>query len=134
MVGADGDLAKVRNSSKAVQDILKVLHTPLGSNPLFPQIGSNITISNIGDNINQQFAETRVAASVTQSIQLLQSIQRNQELIQEVTPEEKIVDIAQVTATRDSQDPRQFDIKIVVVTEAQSTVELPSFSLSTTIG
>ena len=133
-IGSDGDLKKVRNSSKVVQDILKILHTPIGSNPFFPSIGNALTFSNIGQNINKQFAETKVASSVTQSIQLLQSMQKSQVISgQQVTPEETILGISQVTAEQDPLDPRQFNITVVVQTQAVDDLQLPTFSLSTTI-
>lgn len=134
-LGTDGDLAKVRNTSKLVQDVLKVIHTPIGGNPFYPTIGTNLTAENIGENISQQFAETKVAASVTQAIQIVQNIQRRQELVQIVTPEEKVVKIANLEVGQNSQEPRQYDIRLSVLTESLNTsvVDLPGFSISTTI-
>lgn len=132
-INANGDLAIVENTSKLVQDSLKILHTPIGSNPFFPSLGSPITTLNVGQNLNQQFAESRIEASITKTLETLQSIQRRQELIQTITPEERIISIAEVSAERDSQDPRQFNISVTVLSGATDTVLLPSFSLSTTI-
>lgn len=133
-VGSDGDLSKTRNTSKIVQDILKVLHTPVGSNPYFPSLGNTLTSTNIGQNINKQFAETKVASVITQSIQTLQAMQRNQTASgQTVTPEETIVAIQQVTAEQDPTEPRQYNITVIVQTQAIDALQLPSFSLSTTI-
>lgn len=133
-VGSDGDLSKTRNTSKIVQDILKVLHTPVGSNPYFPSLGNTLTSANIGQNINKQFAETKVASVITQSIQTLQAMQRNQTASgQTVTPEETIVAIQQVTAEQDPTEPRQYNITVIVQTQAIDALQLPSFSLSTTI-
>lgn len=134
-VGGDGDLNKVRNSRKVVQDVLKVLHTPLGSNPFFPRLGNALTTLNIGENLNTQFMESRVETSVTQSIQILQSLQRQQELIQTVTAEERIANLSNLEATRDEQEPRQFNINIAVLTGAGTAVQIEPFqlSLSTTI-
>jgi hypothetical protein len=134
-VGSDGDLTKVRNTSKLVQDVLKVVHTPIGGNPFFPNLGTALTSENIGQNVSQNFAETKVAASVSQAIQLIQNIQRRQQLVQIVTPEEKVVKIANLEVGQNSQDPRQYDIKISVLTESLNTevVDLPGFSMSTTI-
>lgn len=133
-IGPDGDLRQFRNSSKLVQDVLKILHTPLGSNPFFPQIGNAITTQNTGEVVNRQFMETRATAAVVQALQMLQAMQKRQELTQIVTPEEKVVGIAEVKVEQDPTDPRQYNIKISVITGAQSVVELPSFSLSTIAG
>jgi len=131
-VGSDGEISQIRNTSKVVQDVLKVIHMPVGSNPLFPRLGSTITTDNIGQISNQQFMETRAAASLTQSIQTIQTIQRNQALTQSLTPEEIITDILQLDVQLD-QDPRQVNISIVIQTEAMSAITIPSFTLSTNI-
>jgi phage baseplate assembly protein W len=133
-IGSDGDLQKVRGTSKLAQDVLKVIHTPTGSNPYFPRIGSDITELNIGETLNADFAESRVELSVKKSIEQIQLIQNRQQLEQAVTQEEKIEKIAEVIAERDNQDPRQFNIKVSVITGALSAIVLPSFSLSTIIG
>jgi len=133
-IGSDGDLRQFRNSSKLVQDILKILHTPVGGNPFFPQIGNTMTAENIGEVVNRQFMETRATAAITQALQMFQAIQKRQELTQVVTPEEKIEGIAEVSVKQDPTDPRQYNIKISVITGAQSVIELPSFSLSTIAG
>ncbi len=135
-VAGDGDLNKVRNTPKVIQDVLKVLHTPVGSNPYFPRLGNFLTTLNIGENLNSQFVESRVESSVTQSIEILQSLQRQQELIQTVTAEEKIANLSRLEATRNDQDPRQYDIDIAVLTGAGTSIDIEPFqlSLSTTIG
>jgi nitrogen regulatory protein PII-like uncharacterized protein len=134
VIGSDGDLAKVRGTTKVVQDVLKVVHTPVGGNPFYPQIGTTITEDNIGQNISQEFAETKVAASISTSIKIIQDIQRRQELVQTVTPEEKVVGIAELVVGQNENDPRQYDIKLSVTTESINTsvVSMPGFALSTT--
>jgi len=131
-VGPDGEMSQIRNTSKVVQDVLKVIHMPVGSNPFFPRLGSTITTDNIGQISNQQFMQTRAAASLTQSIQTIQTIQRNQALTQSLTPEEIITNILQLDVQLD-KDPRQIDISIIIQTEALTTVTIPSFTLSTNI-
>ena len=132
-IGSDGDLKKVRDTPKAIQDVLKILHSPVGSNPFFPQIGNSLTIQNIGENINREFAETKATASIQKSLQLLQAIQARQETLQVVTAGEKIIGIIDISAEQDPTEPRQFNIKVTVITGDQTIVDLPSFSLKTTI-
>jgi phage baseplate assembly protein W len=133
-IGSDGDLAKVQNTSKLVQDVLKILHTPLGANPYFPNLGSPITTLDIGMNMNQQFLESRVENSLRSVIQTMQNIQRKQALIQVVSPSEVIQQIVEIRAAQDQDEPRQFNIFIQVLSGDTTTVRLPSFSLSTSIG
>lgn len=132
-IGQNGDLARAENTTKLVQDVLKILHTPLGSNPYFPSLGSSITSLNVGQNLNQQFLESRVETSIQNIIQTLQSIQQRQQLTQVVTASETILDIAELVAEQDSQDPRQFNIRLKVIAGDVQEVLLPSFSLSTQI-
>ena len=80
-----------------------------------------------------KFAETKATASIISSIQLMQSIQRNQQIFQVVTPGEQIIGISQVDVEQDPQDPRQYNIRITVITGAQTVLQLESFSISTTL-
>ena len=132
-VGADGDIRKVRQGSKLTQDVLKVLHTPLGSDPFFPTKGSTLTEAEIGKLVNRQFVEDRAEASILASLQAIQAIQEVQKRVQEVTPEETLVDIQEVNVEQDELDPRQYNISITVLTGAFSTIELPDFQISTQI-
>ena len=131
-VGSDGDLKQVRDTTKAAQDVLKILHTPVGSDPFFTNLGTTLTSANIGELINVEFAQQRAAASINQSIQILQALQRSQKLIQTITAGEQVVGIASLNVTRNSQDPRQYDIELSVITGAQTVLQLPAFSISTT--
>lgn len=132
-IGADGDIGKVRNTSKLVQDVLKGVYTPSGSNPYLVNYGNPLTFQNIGEVLNTDFMEARVSNDILQIVQMLQSVQRNQELVQEVTPSEKIKGIVNISALKDSIDPRQFDIDITILTGALETIKLPTFTFSTTI-
>lgn len=132
-LGADGDVGKVRNTSKLVQDVLKGIHTPIGSNPYLPSYGNPLTFKNIGEILQSDFMESRVENDIIKTIETLQSMQRNQELVQLVTPEEKIKGISEVVVVQDSQDPRQFNISIKVLTGALDNVILPTFTFSTNL-
>lgn len=132
-IGADGDLRKVRNTEKVTQDILKVLHTPLGGNPYFPTIGNALTSNNIGDNLNDQFAQARVESSVSKAVQIVQDIQRDQEQRQVLTPAEKILQV-ESSATLDPQEPRQYNIDVLAITGATSISITTKLALTTIIG
>ena len=133
-IGADGDLQLVRNTTKLTQDVLKVIHTPLGSNPFSPRIGSPLTAVNVGELLDSNFAEQRVETGVEQAIQLIRNIQQQQEIQQEVTAAEKIRDILEIIATRNELEPRQFDISISVQSDDLTSVTIPDFAFDTTIG
>lgn len=132
-VSETGELRIVEATDKVVQDVLKVLHEPQGSNPLAPTLGSGLTTLNIGMNIDQQFAESRVEASVRTTIGQLQQIQSKQEQVQTVTDSEKIIDIAEILATVNEQDPRQYDIRLSILTGELQTVTLRPFTVNSTV-
>lgn len=132
-IGADKDLRKVRDNTKLVQDVLKLLHMPLGSDPFFPAKGSTLTEANIGEFVNKQFIEARTEAAILENLQLIQTLQTSQALVQTVTDGERIETVEEVVVEQDSQDPRQFNIRITVKTGALTTLVLPQFSISTRI-
>jgi len=130
-LAADKDVKKVRNTSKLLQDSLKIIHTPLGSDPLFPSKGSSLTVQNIGENVNQQFVESRAEASILESLQLIKSLQERQSQYQIVTPSERIEEIQDVIVNREPTDPRQYNIQITVLSGALTVVNFPNFTIST---
>jgi phage baseplate assembly protein W len=128
------DLRQVRNNTKLAQDVLKVLHTPVGSNPYFPEIGSYITYSNVGELLSTEFLEQKIEAQIIESLKQIQKEQAKQIARgQQVVPEEKLVNIKSLTATRDTTDPRQFNIDLSIQTGALDKQLDLSFSFSTTI-
>ena len=133
VLGADNDLAKVREGSKLVQDILKLLFTPLGSDPYFLTKGSTLTTDNIGETVNDQFMLDRARASILNTLKQLQTIQQVQALTQTVTPEETLKEINEVSVARDEQELRQYNIRIVITTGAYSVISIPEFSISTNL-
>lgn len=132
-VGETGELRTVSGTNKAVQDVLKVLHEPVGSNPLIPTLGSNLTSLNIGINMDPTFTESRVETSVKNTIQQLQQIQASQAQSQIVTPAERIVQINSIIAQVNEQDPRQFDIQLSITTGDLETVVLEPFTVNSTV-
>jgi len=130
-IGSDGDLAKVRDNTKLVQDVLKVFFTPTGSDPFFPQKGSNITTQNIGQLVNPQFVLDRSTASAASTLKFIQNLQQRQSSTQTLSPGEMITSLGDVEVNINQEDPRQFDIRISVITGALVEVILPAFTLST---
>lgn len=132
-IGPDGDLAKVRDNTKLVQDVLKVFHTPLGSDPFFLQKGSNITSQNIGHLVNKQFLTDRTTASAIKTLQYIQAVQKEQAKTQTLTLGETIADLGEVSVSISEEDPRQFNIRLSVFAATLDEVILPPISLKTTL-
>lgn len=118
-IGTDGDLQKVENTEKLVQDILKIALTPVGGNPFFPGYGSNISKNLIGNAFNSGFtssiAEDQLRASLDNLINL-QRIQANSG--QRITAYEMLAAIQDVKVERNQTDPRFFKVIIKALTKA----------------
>ena len=132
-IGQDGDLAKVEDSDKLIQDVLKILVTPLGSNMFYPWYGSLINKSLIG----QAFFEVELLASMgssqlQNSLETLQRLQQKQAVEQRVSPFEQIAAVKRVSIERNQVDPRFFLVAVDIATRALSVVNV-QFSLKPTL-
>lgn len=132
-IGQDGDLAKVEDSDKLIQDVLKILVTPLGSNVFYPWYGSLINRSMIG----QAFFEMELLASMgssqlQNSLETLQRLQQKQALEQRVSPFEQIAAVKRVKIERNQVDPRFFLVAVDIATRALSVVTV-QFNLDPTL-
>lgn len=129
IIGSDKDLKKVRKNTLLIQTCLKVIYTPIGSDPFYSTKGCTITQQDIGKGISPQFLERRVEASLKAALEYIQQVQTQQKKTQKVTPEELLKDIKYVSAEIDSVDPRQYNIQIVIETAALEEIQLPVFQL-----
>lgn len=128
------DLKQVRSNTKLAQTILKIVHTPIGSNPYFLNIGSLITENNIGDLLDAGFIEARAEAGLIETLQLVRVEQNKQQARgQTLTAGEILVDLEDVEVQVNPNDPRQYNIKIVAITgELDSKITL-QFNFSTRV-
>jgi hypothetical protein len=121
-IDVDGSLSLVFDNSKLRQDIIKILLTKLGENKFHPSYGSEIGAIDIGYVDDQELLEIDLKASVEESIKTLISLQKAQFLKQYISPAERIIAILDVSAKRDTIDPRLYSIFITVQTGALSSV------------
>jgi len=121
-IDATGDLGKVEDTEKLIQEILKVAHTPLGSNLFYRWYGSPISKSLIGNALDMEFISTVASSQLQTSLENLQRLQQKQALEQRVTPFEQLSAIKSVSITRNQVDPRFFLVVIEAVTKALSVV------------
>lgn len=125
-IASTGDLQKVENTDKLIQDILKIVTTPVGSNPFFPWYGSAISSSLIGNPFNFQFVGTLASSQIRESLEILQKWQTIQASSgQTVTPTELLAAIQEVKITRNQTDPRYFRIVIKALTKALTPAVAP---------
>jgi len=131
-IGSNGDLDIVEDSEKLIQEILKIAHTPLGSNIFYPWYGSPISQSLIGNALDLEFVTTVASNQLQTSLENLQRLQQKQALEQRVTPFEQLAAVKNVSITRNQIDPRFFSVVINVITKALSTVTT-QFSVKPTL-
>lgn len=122
-IGQDGDLAKVEDNNKLIQDLLKMIVTPLGSNKLYPLYGCLVNKSLIGQAYFDIELLTNVATSQLQnSIDTLQKLQQKQMVEQKVSPGELIAATKSVSVQRSDIDPRFFTVALEIATKALNVI------------
>lgn len=126
-----GDLKTVQDSEKLIQDILKIALTEAGSNALFPGYGSFISRTLIGSHLDVgitfQVAQSQLQGAL-ENLKNLQTIQLKSG--QKVSADEQINTILDILINRNNKDPRQFDVKIKVLSRGLKPIT-SAFTVST---
>ncbi len=118
LVIENGDLKIVRDSEKLIQDILKVALTSAGSNPLFPWYGTYVSRTLIGSSLDTGITIQMAQSQLQTALKNLKSLQDGQAKSgQQVTADEQINSIADISINRNSNDPRLFDVRIKVISK-----------------
>jgi hypothetical protein len=122
-ISSTGDLQKVENTDKLIQDIIKILTVPIGGNPFFPWYGSPISNSLVGNPLSFQFIGTLASSQLRGSLENLQKLQNAQVSTgQKVTPAELLAAIKEVSIQRNQIDPRYFRVVINALSKALTPV------------
>jgi phage baseplate assembly protein W len=116
-IDSGGDVVTVYGNDKLRQDIIKILLTKPGENKFFPGYGSAVGMLEIGSVPDPDFVIDDLETSVESAINKVMSIQRKQAKRQYLSPGEVIVEILDVSAERDQNDPRVYNIFISVLTQ-----------------
>jgi len=117
-IGSNGDLSQVTDSDKLAQDVLKLLNTPIGTNPLNPGYGSMLTVNQVGEAVYTEGLVEQTKRIITDALEQLITQQAYQAAIQPLTDAETLVDFETPIVERDSQDPRQFNIVVNAISKA----------------
>lgn len=115
IIGGDGDLQKVENTEKLIQDILKIATTPLNGNPFQPQFGSLISTTLVGNPLPMDFLTGNASSQIRNCLENLQRAQREQQARQTLTASEQLAAIQSVNVERNQTDPRFWQIVIRVL-------------------
>lgn len=122
-INPDGSIQTVRDNEKLIQDIIKALLTPIGGNKFFPWYGSSLPANVIGQVLDADFMTSEAERSIQNTLSQLISLQNAQARTQYVSAGEMIAAIRNVSVLRSNVDPRQFEIKVSVLTRKLNVVE-----------
>jgi hypothetical protein len=127
----NGDLKTVVDTEKLIQDILKIVLSPIGSNPSHPWYGSYLSKSLIGSGLSTDIIFQFGQSQLQNALENLKSLQDSQvKSFQTVSADEQIGAILDISLNRNSTDPRLFDVFIKVVTKGYKPVTA-AFTIST---
>lgn len=130
IIGSDGDLQKVTDTDKLVQDILKLALTELGANPFFPWYGSPLGSNAIGNVMDFELISAISRDQLRQSLQMIQNLQSQQvRLGQQVSAAEQLAAIKSIEIRRHMTDPRIYRVDIEAMSKALTPIST-SFNMS----
>tara|TARA_A100001011_G_C14259991_1_gene821914 strand:+ start:868 stop:1299 length:432 start_codon:yes stop_codon:yes gene_type:complete len=118
-----GEVSLVSSNSKLRQDIIKILLTETGDNKFHPDYGSQVGSLKIGSTSDARLVESDLNTSANKALRNLMSLQRAQSRRQQLSPGEVIVQVLDVSVTRDELDPRMYNIFVSVLTQALDEVK-----------
>lgn len=117
-LGQDGDLEQVTELDKLVQDVLKILMTPLGANVFFPWYGSPLSETTIGQVLDKTFVNSVVMQIIRSNLETLQKLQKQQSMGgQRVSADELLAAIQEIKINRNTVDPTYWTILVRVLTK-----------------
>lgn len=120
---ADGSFKTVQNNPKLVQDIVKIIITPLGSNRFEPWYGCDVGDKTIGRSLSPQLMLQEIQTSIQQSLDNLKQLQLSQASSQLVSLAEQINSIKSIKAEYDPSDSRQINVTVTVITKRLEQIE-----------
>jgi hypothetical protein len=131
LVIKQGSLLTVVDSEKLIQDILKMVLTTAGSNPIHPWYGSFISRTLVG---NPNYSSMLVQIAKSQLNTALQNLKDLQDLqvksYQRVSADEQIATISDISIVQSQIDPRLFDVVIKAFTKGMKPITT-AFKVST---
>ena len=116
-IASDGSMETVSGNLKLKQDIIKIILTDLGENKFHPNYGSQLGSFKVGFYADDRLMSMDIESSVKKALDNLISMQRSQARTQALSPAEIIVDVLNVSTSRDENDPRMYNVFISVLTQ-----------------
>ncbi len=122
-IGTDGSVKIVLDNDKLLQDVLKIILTPQGSNRFYKWYGSALSERIIGTVLSPFTTEVEITRSIEESLNNLMYLQQNQSRFQYVSAPETIAAISSIYSERTEDDPRVYNIYVSVLTKKLTLVE-----------
>jgi hypothetical protein len=125
LVLENGDLQIVEDSDKLLQDILKILLTPSETgDPLNPWYGSLLSKNTIGGVIPEQIVIANAQSQIQNALEILMKVQDEQMRAgQQVTSDELLAAVKDVSVFRDVTDPRGYNIVLSVFNKSFTEIQ-----------
>lgn len=119
-----GNYVEVRDESLITQEVLKDLLTVKGSNPFHPWYGSGL-VERIGSKIvDGSLLQNLIASDVSQTLNLWQTIKREQEKVQRLSDEEYPYRLLSCKARQDTEDPTVVYVEVIIQNRSLQPVVL----------
>lgn len=127
----NGLLQTVQDSEKLIQDILKICLTTAGSNPIHPWYGSFISRTIVGNPLHSSVLVQIAKSQLNTALENLKNLQELQvKSLQNVSADEQISAILDISVLRSNIDLRLFNIQIKALTKGLKPITT-SFTVST---
>lgn len=118
LVYSQGDVNIVENGQLLVQECVKILSTPLGSNTYIPGYGSTVDMV-IGSAFTGSFSSDIATQQTLSALEMLQKNQQDQlKQNQIVTQDEQLAGVLNCYVSRAPYDLRLFVLAITIVSKA----------------
>lgn len=121
-VDNNGETQIVTGLEKLKQDVAKMILTEIGSNIYHPWYGSELTDSIVGRATTANIIARNAEITITDALENLAFLQTEQTQFQNVTPAETMGAIKEVAVEREPLDPRQWNIRVSVITRALTEI------------
>lgn len=114
-IGADQDFGGVIGNAKLIQDTIKIVTTPQGSNKFHLFLGSLVNERLIGQTLTPQNTVSILQGSVQEALSILQKLQKQQSYMQALSPSETLAQINSINVERDIIEPRQLNVILKIM-------------------
>jgi len=125
----NGDIVKLQNEQKLVQDIIKNCILPIKGNPHHTNLGCGINKTMVGAAYDPEFTYDMSVQQIRNTLDMIQQLQKIQAQYQYLSPGEQLAAINNIMITRNTTDPRYYSTVINVLTKSLSNIS-PKFDIN----